>query len=152
MFTIRRYRPEDDEAIVALHRAALSAIGALFPGPWDDDFHNIAAVYVEAGGDFFVGELDGSIVAMGALRRIDSRVGEIKRMRVLPRHQRRGLGQQILDALERRAIELGFASLELDATTNQIAARAFYEKNGYRVVATRQSPHAEQVILRKKLA
>lgn len=152
MFTIRRYQPRDDDAIFAVHVAAMSAVGALFPGPWDDDFKNIATVYLESGGDFLVGELDGSIVATGALRRIDAEIGEIKRMRVLPLYQRRGFGQQVLDALERRAMGVGLSTLELDTTAGQVAARAFYGKNGYLVVATRQSPHAEQVIFRKTLS
>ena len=40
------------------------------------------------------------IVAMGALRPLDGRTAELKRMRVLPEYQRRGYGQRILDSLE----------------------------------------------------
>jgi ribosomal protein S18 acetylase RimI-like enzyme len=57
-------------------------------------------------------------------------------MRVHPDVQRRGLGQQILAALEARAAELGYATLWLDTTTRQPAAQAFYRKNGYRQVGT----------------
>jgi len=81
---VREYQARDAAAVWALHVEALSSVGALYPGPWDDDFKRIAEVYFNPGGTFLVGELDGSIVAMGALRWIDSVTAEIKRMRIRP--------------------------------------------------------------------
>ncbi len=54
---------------------------------------------------------------MGALRRTTNEWAEIKRMRVHPDFQRRGFGQMILEALEARAVALGYAALHLDTTT-----------------------------------
>jgi GNAT superfamily N-acetyltransferase len=152
MFSIRDYEPTDARAVRELHVQVLSAIGALFPGPWDEDFDHIIDVYVHPGGAFLVGELDGALVAMGALRRIDSTTGELKRMRVLPGLQRRGYGQQILDALEQRARERGVSYLELDTTTTQIAAKEFYAKNRYTLVGRREAVHACQLLFRKELS
>jgi hypothetical protein len=68
---IRRYEPEGREALWRLHNEALDEVGAhLGNGPWDDDLHGIEAAYLEAGGEFLVGVLDGRVVAMGALRRV----------------------------------------------------------------------------------
>ena len=39
-------------------------------GPWDDDLHHIEAEYIDTGGEFSVGIIDGRIVAMGALKRL----------------------------------------------------------------------------------
>jgi GNAT superfamily N-acetyltransferase len=55
-------------------------------------------------------------------------------MRVRPGLQGRGYGQVILDALHRRAAELGYSSLHLDTTVQQRVARGLYLKNGYREV------------------
>lgn len=148
---IREYQPGDAAAVWELHVEALSAVGAMYPGPWDDDFKRIAEVYSDPGGTFLVGELDGSIVAMGALRRIDSATGEIKRMRVRPSVQRHGLGSLILQALEQHASQRGLWHLELDTTTGQRAARSFYEKHGYNAVGLRRAAHADQVIYKKTL-
>ena len=133
--TIRRYEPGDREAVWKLHNDALHAVGAhLGNGPWDEDLDAIEAVYLEDGGEFLVGILDQEVVAMGALRRnSDDRAG-ITRMRVAPSLQGRGIGQTLLEALHNRATELGYATLHLDTTVQQTAARRLYEKNGYREV------------------
>ena len=129
---IRRYEPGDREAVWRLHNEALDAVGAhLGNGEWDDDLHGIEGAYLEAGGEFLVGVLDGRVVAMGALRRISQEVAEIKRMRVEPALQGRGYGQALLDALHGRAAELGYSTLRLDTTVHQRVARSLYEGNGY---------------------
>ncbi len=131
--SIRRYRPADREAVRKLHDEALNDVGAhLGRGPWDSDLDAIESVYLRAGGEFLVGVLEGKIVAMGALRLDSDGRARITRMRVSPRLQGRGIGQTLLDKLHRRAAELGHATLRLDTTVGQTAARRLYEKNGYR--------------------
>lgn len=130
---IRRYGPADRSAVRRLHDDALNEIGAhLGRGHWDEDLDEIEGVYLECGGEFLVGVLDGEIVAMGALRRISPERAEIKRMRVRPDLQGRGYGQSLLDALHRRAAELDYSTLHLDTTVQQRVAQRLYLKNGYR--------------------
>jgi ribosomal protein S18 acetylase RimI-like enzyme len=130
--TIRQYKPEDQKTVRALHNAALFAVGAhAGNGPWDDDLHAIEQIYLENGGEFLVGTLDRSIVAMGALRRTSPERAEIKRMRVDPVWQRRGFGEQVLAALEQRAGELGYRTLHLDTTMQNHAAQQLYRKHGW---------------------
>jgi len=132
---IRRYEPSDRRAVRRLHDDALNGVGAhLGAGPWDDDLDEIEGVYLESGGEFLVGILEGEIVAMGALKRVPPDAAEVKRMRVRPGLQGRGYGQAMLDALHRRATELGYSTLRLDTTVQQRAARSLYLKNGYREV------------------
>lgn len=52
-------------------------------------------------------------------------------MRVHPDYQNRGFGQQLLDALQNRARNLGYTKLVLDTTVQQVAAQRFYEKSGF---------------------
>ncbi len=131
---LRRYRETDHDEVVRLHHLGLEQFGAdAGPGPWDDDLNDIPSHYFERG-DFIVGLLDGRLVAMGAVRGISSEAGEIKRMRVFPELQRRGFGHQILEALEKRAADLGYARLFLDTSENQVPAQAFYLRHGYREV------------------
>ena len=97
MMEVRRYRASDHDAVWDLHNLALNEVGAhAGSGPWDDDLHRIEAEYLDAGGEFYVGTIDGRIVAMGALKRLTDARAEICRMRVHPDHQRRGLGTRIL--------------------------------------------------------
>jgi GNAT superfamily N-acetyltransferase len=130
---IRRYEPEDRRAVRGLHDDALNEVGAhLGTGPWDDDLDEIETFYLDEGGEFLVGAVDGEVVAMGALMRISPERAELKRMRVRPGLQGRGYGQTMLDALHRRASDLGYSRLRLDTTVQQRAAQRLYLKNGYR--------------------
>ncbi|CAN5627854.1 MAG: GNAT family N-acetyltransferase [Rubrobacter sp.] len=129
---IRRYEPADRRAVRRLHDDALNEVGAhMGSGPWDEDLDEIEGVYLGSGGEFLVGTLEEEVVAMAALRRISFGRAEITRMRVRPGLQGRGYGQTMLDALHRRAAELGYYTLRLDTTVQQRAARHLYVKNGY---------------------
>ncbi len=130
--TIRQYRNSDRDQVIALHVLALQPTGTeARGGAWDEDLENIEAVYLHNGGEFLVGERNGEILAMGALRKVSSSLAEIKRMRVHPHWQRQGLGQLFLDRLQMRAIELGYTKLCLDTSLQLTAAQALYRKNGF---------------------
>ncbi len=131
---VRRYRAEDRDVVWDLHNAALYAVGAhAGPEVYDGDLRHIEDVYLDAGGEFLVGELDGRVVAMGALRRDpdNPKRGELTRMRVQPELQGRGLGRALLQHLLRRARELGFTELHLDTTERQTAAMSLYRSVGF---------------------
>ena len=149
---IRRYQPADREAVRELHAAALRAVGALAgAGPWDDDLDEIERVYLDDGGEFLVGVLDGRVVAMGALRRTAPARAELKRMRVEPALQGRGFGGAMLLALEGRAVELGYETLHLDTSTRQDAARHLYERHRYREVGRTEWRGMEILLYEKTL-
>jgi GNAT superfamily N-acetyltransferase len=82
-------------------------------------------------GAFLVIYAGGRPVACGGLKRDDDGVAEIKRMYVVPEARRQGLGRQLLDALEDRARELGYARIRLDTGARQPHAQAMYERAGY---------------------
>jgi ribosomal protein S18 acetylase RimI-like enzyme len=129
---IRRYVNADHDAVWALHNVALEDVGAhAGNGPWDDDLHTIERVYFDDRGEFLVGLVDDEIVAMGGLRHSEDGRGQITRMRVDSRFQRRGFGRLILERLEARARELDYRALCLDTTVHQTAAQAFYRGEGY---------------------
>lgn len=116
-----------------LHEAGLREMGTLIEEPdFYSDLHDIEDVYLEGGGEFVVGVCDRRVVAMGALAETSPGRAEVKRMRVGRDFRRRGFGQEILDVLHRRAVELGYKALHLDTGLNHGAARKLYESNGYR--------------------
>jgi ribosomal protein S18 acetylase RimI-like enzyme len=98
----------------------------------DADFEDIQGVYVDNQGEFFVASLNGEIVGMGALRKVDAQTGEVKRMRVHHTHQRQGIGAMMLASLIQRAKELGYKKLVLDTSQRQVGAQRLYEKYGFR--------------------
>ena len=120
-------------------------------GPWDDDLHHIEAEYIDTGGEFSVGIIDGRIVAMGALKRLTDTRAEICRMRVHPDFQRRGLGTRMLSTLDERARELGFRTLTLDTTVGQVAAMSMYTKSEYEEVARGRKFGFDVVMFEKQI-
>ena len=149
---IRRYLATDHDAVWELHNVALLQVGAhAGNGSWDDDLYRVEAEYIATGGEFYVGTANDRIVAMGALRRLSDDRAEIRRMRVHPRVQRRGLGRQMLSALERRAAELCFRTLILETTVKQVQAIRLYARSGYREVDRGREAGFEVVRFEKKI-
>ena len=145
---VRRFEPGDTDRVCELHEAAMRDIDAYVADVPDEDLESVTETYLEAGGEFLVGERDGRIVAMGAFRPVDESdfvaqvlpdipdsTVELSRMRVDPDQQRRGYGRQVATELERRARDRGFAHVVLDTMTTQTAARGFYEALGYEKTA-----------------
>ena len=134
MKNFRTYSPHDEKAVIDLHALALKAAGNFANNSeWDADLRNIEDHYLNNQGCFIVVEFGRQIIAMGALKKIDSQTAEIKRMRVHPDYQRQGIGESVLSNLENKARNLGYKKLVLDTTDDLTAARTLYEKTGYKV-------------------
>jgi protein-S-isoprenylcysteine O-methyltransferase Ste14/ribosomal protein S18 acetylase RimI-like enzyme len=150
---LRRYRAADHGAVWELHNFTLREAGVdVENGPWDDDLHQIEAVYLDSGGEFLVGEVDSRIVVMGALKPVGPGRAEVKRICVHPSFQHRGFEQAMLAALEHRAAELGFHAIVLDTSTLLKTAQHLYLKNGYRETGRRKIRNLEIIDYQKELA
>lgn len=75
--------------------------------------------------------IEGVPSGIGALRELEPGVAEIKRMYVVERSRRRGLGTAVLRALENQGRQLGYTTVRLETGTQQPEAMAFYERMGY---------------------
>jgi ribosomal protein S18 acetylase RimI-like enzyme len=150
VFTLRRYEDADFPTVWHLHVEGLEQVDARAGIPRDEDLRAISATYLDDGGEFLVGTVDGTVVAMGALARVSDTVGEIRRVRVDVRYQRRGFGRTLLHALERRAVELGYTTVRLDTTTTMTAAHRLYASAGYREVGRGLYPSGRTKIILQK--
>ena len=68
---------------------------------------------------------------MAAIKRLDERACEIKRMYVVPEARGRGVGRVLLAALEELARDLGYPVARLDTGAEQPGAQRMYERAGY---------------------
>lgn len=152
---LRRYRPANADAVWAVHEAALRASPLPFveDAAVDEDLTAVEGHYLDAGGEFLVGEVaagpdaadppargDARVVAIGGFLPVDDRTIEIRRMRVHPDAQRRGYGREVLAELEARARAAGHETAQLETIEPLRAARALYEAAGYEVVAETVQP------------
>ena len=157
---IRRYSPEDRKTVWALSQ--IPHIGATAdqaapldlsrddPGNWDD-LRDIDASHIARGGDLLVYELDGRVVAMGAVMPDGAGMAEVNHVRVHPALRRRGIGRAVMRALERRAIVLGCVRTHLDTTVAQPEAIAFYRSLGYEESGREKFPDWELIFFTREL-
>ncbi|MEU4533002.1 GNAT family N-acetyltransferase [Micromonospora ureilytica] len=75
--------------------------------------------------------VNGRAVACGGLQALDAETGEIKRMYVRPAYRARGIGRQLLAALEECAFRQGHSVVCLETGTYLPAAIALYTSCGY---------------------
>ena len=103
--------------------------------PTDEDY--LAEVTAEMvrppTGTFLVAWLDDEPAGCGAVKplHLDPSIGEIKRMYTMPHARRRGISRKLLIALEARAAELGYRTLQLETGLAQPEAMALYESQGW---------------------
>jgi putative acetyltransferase len=90
-----------------------------------------AAQIADGRGTFLVARLDGRAVGCGAIRLLDDTTAEVKRMYVEPELRGRSIGRAVLDALERKARDLGVRRLVLETGIHQHSAIALYLRAGF---------------------
>lgn len=131
--------PDNAEAILMVHRAAIRGTAAAFyepavieawaPLPLRPDHIDALAQRIDSGEEEAVvaRERGGAIIGFGSFVPSNR---ELRAVYVLPAHGRRGIGGAILAALELRARKYGLSELVMDATLN---AEVFYQRHGFTV-------------------
>jgi len=82
-------------------------------------------------GLFLVARSAGRAIACGALRMLDSRCAEIKRMYVVPEFRGRGVARRVLARLEAESARLGASRLVLETGARQPESLALYGRAGF---------------------
>ncbi|MGC8510299.1 MAG: GNAT family N-acetyltransferase [Acidimicrobiales bacterium] len=103
-------------------------------GQSDDDAHLNPDELAPPDGLFLVARVSGHLAGGVGIRRIgdaDQRLAEVKRLWVRPDLRRSGVATTLMEAVERRARELGYGQLYLETGGAQPEALAFYPRNGW---------------------
>ncbi|CCH02212.1 GCN5-related N-acetyltransferase [Fibrella aestuarina BUZ 2] len=83
-------------------------------------------------GQLILAIYEGEVCGLGSLKRINSDIGEIKRMFVHPASRRVGAGRAILNQLLVEAGKIGYKKVRLDSPKFMEAAHALYRRFGFR--------------------
>lgn len=86
-------------------------------------------------GDVILAFAPDALAACGALRELEPRIGEIKRVYVREDHRGPGFGPRLTRALLHRARELGFDRVRVDTLPTMAAAIQFYPGMGFRPIS-----------------
>ncbi len=84
------------------------------------------------GGEFLLVSIEGTPVAIGGVRGLDTDVAEVKSMYVAPGGRGAGVGRRLLGRLEALAAGRGCRAVRLDTAIHLKAAVELYRKVGYR--------------------
>ena len=127
-----RYNGSYEEALIRLHRSALGGISHGYSQEEEEsDIRSIKSYYLDGGGDFLVGFADGKLVAMGGFKIVEDGVAELKRMRIAPELQGRGIGSELLKQLESIARKKNLKKLLLKTAMSRPKTLRFYRNRGY---------------------
>jgi putative acetyltransferase len=142
MINIRRLRPSDVPAVKRIiNTVAYNIFG--FDGTQEDslrhyedlgafqDLEDVKANYFEMGGTFLVAVKEGKVIGSGALRRLDKRTAELKRLWLLEDYQGKGIGWRLMTALIAFARQQGYTRIRLQTRPEQARAVEFYRKAGF---------------------
>ena len=128
-----RIEPADPQgpAALALLAEAATEARAVYPESFRQGSAEPANGPTPPGGVYLLAWEGERCVASGALRPIDARTVEIRRMFVTAGRRRQGLASAMLAALERHAVELGYTQLRLETGDRQPHAIALYAGRGF---------------------
>jgi ribosomal protein S18 acetylase RimI-like enzyme len=135
---IRSFTPADQSACNRLYREGLIG-GSLSKNDTGADLDDIQACYMRPGNHFWVAEAPGSreIVGMIGVQHHDEGSGEIRRLRVADRYQRRGIGSALVETAIRFCEEHGHLKVTLDTFMEREPAIHLFEKFRFRHFRTR---------------
>lgn len=161
---VRIVHQDDLAAVEALYARSVRANtqGFIQDLSYHGDIKQFAQQVTADGGLFAVGEHDGEIIAMGALRVCPCKPGcaELCKLHVEACKQGCGCGRKMCEFFIEQAPKLGLTELELHVTTSQQPAVRLYKKLGFAEEKTEvwqgtigNTVHSyETLYMRKKLA
>jgi GNAT superfamily N-acetyltransferase len=131
--TVRRLF-QDYRQWIADHRdTAASAEASVRKGlgQLDEQIAGLPGAYGPPRGEIILAFAQGELAACGALRELEPKVGEIKRIYVREDHRGPGFGPRLAGALLDRAHELGYERVRVDTLPTMFAAIQFYQDMGF---------------------
>ena len=96
-----------------------------------NDMDDVQSNYFEAGGTFLVALNGEQVIGSGALRRVDDKTAELKRMWLLEKYHGCGIGYQLISQLIDFAHQNEYARIRLQTSPEQTRALDFYRKIGF---------------------
>ena len=98
---------------------------------YDEELDDLEAKYGRPDGRLYVLYEEGEAAACIALRRLDSRRAELKRLYVRPRFRGRGLSSLLLERILSDAEEIGYEEILLDTLPCLEGALRLYLNHGF---------------------
>jgi len=101
---------------------------------FDEELAGLPGKYAPPIGRLILAEAEGIAAGCVAMRPIDNRVCEMKRLYVRPTFRGQGLGRALADSVITAAREIGYETMRLDTLSTMRGAIALYESLGFKQI------------------
>lgn len=114
---------------------------------------NLPGKYAAPDGRLFLALADGKLAGCGALRKLENRICEMKRLFVRDEFRGRKIGKLLIEKIITEAQIAGYVKMRLDTFPPKMTqAVKLYESYGFREISPYyQNPYAGVLFLEKKL-
>jgi ribosomal protein S18 acetylase RimI-like enzyme len=117
-----------------------------------EELEGLPGVYGASGGALLLAKLRDEPAGTIALRRLDAKSGEVKRLYLRPRFRGQGLGGRLLEALMEHAIAAEYQCLYADTLPSMMNALSLYQRAGFdRVEPYSNTPTPGAIYLKLEL-
>ena len=100
---------------------------------FEEELTGLKSMYALPYGGIILCREDGKYIACAAIRKIDDVTGELKRMYVMPEHQQKGIGRELLTRSISLARQCGYQRIRLDTLNHMQPAINLYQSFGFRI-------------------
>lgn len=119
---------------------------------FEDELLSLQKMYGTPHGTIILCKADHEFVACVAVRPIDNKIAELKRMYVKPNFQRKGIGKELLRLSLSFAKNAGYEKARLDTLNTMQPAMNLYKENGFKEIpAYYYNPEPTAVYFEKSL-
>ncbi len=116
------------------------------------ELQGLPGVYGAQGGALLVAFDSSEPAGTIALRRLEAKSGEVKRLYLRPKFRGHGLGRRLLEAVIERATAVPYDYLYADTLPSMMEALSLYQRGGFeRVEAYSNTPTPGAIYLKLKL-
>lgn len=128
--------PDDTETARALFREYAGELGVdLGFQDWERELSELPGAYAPPHGALFLAEDNAAVLGCVALRPLDPKTCEMKRLYVRPQGRGRGLGLRLAQRAIDEGRRLGYERMRLDTLPSMSEAIALYRRLGFREIA-----------------
>lgn len=98
---------------------------------FDEELASLPGKYAPPGGCLLIARMGGEPCGCVALRKLEGRIGEMKRLYVKPDFRKHGLGKLLVERVIAEAKNRGYESMRLDTLATMQSAIKLYKAYGF---------------------